>query len=156
MSHPWRCSRPGWTGPWEPDQEPCLMVGNPACGSRIGTECSLRSLLTHAIVWFCDDFLELRQTINFDLYIMILTKLNDQVSRVRPEEKTTFLLQSDNDRPHTSLKIMEHIASFAWTISHPPYSSDLVPSVFHPFVLMKDGLHRQPFPSNTVAAAAEN
>jgi len=67
---------------------------------------------------------------------------------VRPEKKTTFLLQYDNARPHTSLKTMEHIVRLAWTvIPHPPRSPDLAPSDFHLFRLMKDGLHGQHFPS---------
>jgi hypothetical protein len=57
------------------------------------------------------DFLEPRQTINSDRYIGTLTKLKVRISRVRPEKKTTFLLQYDNARPHTSLKTVEHIAN---------------------------------------------
>ena len=52
------------------------------------------------------DLLESGQTIN--CYIMTLTKLKAQVSRVRPEKKTTFILQHDNARLHTSLNTVEH------------------------------------------------
>ena len=57
------------------------------------------------------DFLEPGQTINSDHYIATLTKLKARISRVRPEKKTTFLLQHDNSRAHTSLKTMEHIVN---------------------------------------------
>ena len=55
------------------------------------------------------DFLEPRQTINCDHFTVMLTKLKTQTSRIRPEKKTFFLWQHINTRPHTSLKIMEHI-----------------------------------------------
>ena len=87
------------------------------------------------------DFLEPGQTINSDRYIATLTKLKARISRVRPEKKTTFLLQNDNARPHTSLKTVEHFANLGWTVlTHPPYSLDLAPSDFHLFGTMKDGL----------------
>jgi hypothetical protein len=50
---------------------------------------------------FCDrkgvillDFLEPRQNINSDRYIAMPTKLKARISRVRPEKKATFLLQT--------------------------------------------------------------
>jgi len=102
------------------------------------------------------DFLEPGQTINSDRYIATLTKLKARISRVRPEKKkTTFLLQHDNVRPHTSLKTVEHIANLGWTVlPHPPYSPDLAPSDFHLFGPMKDGLRGQHFPSNDAVVRA--
>jgi len=95
------------------------------------------------------DFLEPGQTINSDLYIVTLTKLKARISRVRPEKKTTFLLQHDNARPHTSFKTVEHTVNLGWTVlPHPLYSRDLAPSDFNLFGPMKDGLHGQHFPSN--------
>jgi histone-lysine N-methyltransferase SETMAR len=73
------------------------------------------------------DFLKPRQTINSDRYIVMLAKLKAQISRVRPEKKTTFLLQHDNPRPHTSFKTVERIVNLGWIIiPHPLYSPDLV------------------------------
>jgi len=84
-----------------------------------------------------------------------LTKLKARISRVRPEKKTTFLLQHDNARPHTSLKTVEHTVNLGWTvIPHPPYSPDSVPSDFHLFGPMKDGLRGQHFPSNDTVVRA--
>jgi len=72
------------------------------------------------------------QTINSDYCITTLTVLKAWTSRVRPERKTTFLWQHSNDRLHTSLKTVKHIASLGWTVlPHSPYSLDLVPSDFH-------------------------
>ena len=94
------------------------------------------------------DFLEPGQIISSDCYIATLTKLKARISRVRPEKKTTFLLQHDNARLHTSLET-------AWTVvPHPPYSPDLAPSDFHLFGQMKDGLRRQHFPSNDAVVPA--
>jgi hypothetical protein len=53
------------------------------------------------------------------------------------------------------LKTVEHIVNLGWTVvSHPPYSPDLVPSDFHPFWPMNDGLHGQHFPSNDTVIQA--
>ncbi len=54
----------------------------------------------HIVLWdkkgvILLDFLEPRQTINAEGYIMTLTKMKAQTSRVR-SEKTTFLLQHDS------------------------------------------------------------
>jgi len=103
------------------------------------------------------DFFEPGQTSNSDRYIATLTKLKAQISRVRPEKKTAFLLQHDNARPHTSLKNMEHIVNLGWTvIPHPPYSPDLALSDFCLFRPMKNGLCGQHFPSyDTVVQAVK-
>ena len=74
------------------------------------------------------NFLEPRQTINSDYYIMTLSKLKAWTFRIGPKKKTTFLLQHNNARPHTSLKTMEHTASLDWAVlSHPLYSPDFLP-----------------------------
>ena len=76
------------------------------------------------------DFMSKEATINSDVYIDTLKKLKARIRRVRPTlEMSKVLLQHDNARPHTSLKIREVISSFGWTtISHPLYSPDLAPS----------------------------
>jgi hypothetical protein len=99
------------------------------CTTVISTKC-------RAVIHL--DLLKPGQTINSDCYITTLTKLKAQISRVKPEKKTTFLLQHDNTRPHTRANAMEHVAN-------------LVPSDYHLFKPMKDGLCRQYFPdSNAV------
>jgi len=97
------------------------------------------------------DFLEFRQV------IMLLTTLTAWTCRVRPEKQSTFLLQHLNTESHASLKIMEHTANLGWTVwPQPSCSPYLAPFDFHPFEPMKDGLHRQYFPSNDVIMAAVN
>ena len=86
-------------------------------------------------------FLEHGQTINSDHYIVTLTELKAQPSRVRSEKKTVFLLQYDNTRLDTILKALEHVANLAWTLlSYLLYSLDLAPADFHLFRLMKNGM----------------
>jgi histone-lysine N-methyltransferase SETMAR len=83
-----------------------------------------------------------------------MTKLKARISRVRPEKKTTFLLQHDNARLHTSLKTMEKVARLGWTaLPHRAYSTDVAHSDFHVFGPMKDGLRGQNFPDDAVIAA---
>ena len=92
-------------------------------------------------------FLEHGQTINSDHYIVTLTELKAQPSRVRSEKKTVFLLQYDNTRPCTSWETMEHVASLGWTVlPHPLYGPHLASSDFHLLGPMKDGLCGQHFP----------
>jgi len=102
------------------------------------------------------DFMEPRQSINSDHYIMMLTELKPWTSRVRPEKKTIFLLQHDNTKPHT--KTVKHIANLGWTVlSHPLFRLSYHihwTDDFHLFVLMKDGLHGQHFLSNNDIIAA--
>jgi len=71
------------------------------------------------------DFLELGQTIISDCYIVMMTELNAQISRVRPEEKVAFLLQHSSTKICTSLKTMKHTANLCGTaLSRPLYSLD--------------------------------
>jgi len=37
VPHPWRCSRPGWIGPRQPDLVLDPAVDNPACGRGVET-----------------------------------------------------------------------------------------------------------------------
>ena len=101
------------------------------------------------------DFLESRTAINSENRVAMPTKLKAQNSRVRPEKKTTSLLQNGNAGPHTSLKTVECIASLFWTALLQLYSPDLPSSELHLFGPMKDRLHGQHFPSAVVAAGKQ-
>jgi histone-lysine N-methyltransferase SETMAR len=51
------------------------------------------------------------------------------------------LLQHDNARPQTSLRIREHITKICWTVlPHPPYRPNLAPPDFQLFGSVKDAL----------------
>ena len=80
------------------------------------------------------------------------TKLEAQISRVRPEKKT-LLLQQNKSKPYVSLKTMQHTANLSQTVlPYPLNSLDLVPDL-HLFGSMKNGPCRQYFPSNNITAA---
>lgn len=65
-----------------------------------------------------------------------------------------FLQQHDNIRHRDSLKSVEHIVNLGWSVlPHSLYTLGLVPSDFHLFGLMKDGLHGQHFPRNDAIIA---
>jgi len=54
-----------------------------------------------------------------------------------------------------SLKTVELIVSLGWTVvQHIPYSLDSMPSNFHLFGTMKDGLHGQQFSRNDAITEA--
>jgi hypothetical protein len=62
---------------------------------------------------------------------------------------TEILLLHDNARPHTSLKTLEAIIKFGWTVlPHPPYSPDLEASNFHPFRDLQDAVCGTEFETN--------
>ena len=88
------------------------------------------------------DILPKGQTINSEVDIETLRKLKAKIRRVWPNlDMANMLLQYDNARPHTSIRTMETITSFGWTvIPHRPYSPDLAPSDYPLFGPMKEGL----------------
>ena len=88
------------------------------------------------------DFLPKGETINSEVYIETFRKLKAKIECVRPNlDIANVLLQHDNARPHTSIRTMEAITSFGWTvIPHPPYSPDLARSDYHLFGPMKERL----------------
>ena len=85
------------------------------------------------------DFLPKGETINSEVYIETLRKLKAKIRRVWPNlDMANVFLQHDNAPPHTSIRTMEAITSFGWTvIPHLPYSPDLAPSDYHLFGPMK-------------------
>lgn len=59
------------------------------------------------------------------------------------------MLQHDNARLHTSLKTLEAIIKFGWTVLlHPPYSPDLEVTNFHLFRDLKDAVCGTEFETN--------
>ena len=64
------------------------------------------------------DSFETGQTINSDSYIAMVTKVKARIPRVRLEKSTTFLLQHDNARLHTSLKTVQDMSNLAGLSYH--------------------------------------
>lgn len=92
------------------------------------------------------NFLEPRQTVSCDCYIIVLTKMKLWTSRIRLE-KTSFLLQHSSARSHTSLKTVEHIAILAGLSYHIHH----IVQIWYLLTFrrpMNGGLRGQHFPSN--------
>jgi len=90
------------------------------------------------IFWDCarvtlEDVILRGETVNSDAYITTVTELRNHFKQVWPHKNLTeILLQHDNARPHLSLKTLEAIIKFGWTmLPYPLDSSNLAPSDFH-------------------------
>ncbi|KAJ4435884.1 hypothetical protein ANN_18504 [Periplaneta americana] len=81
-------------------------------------------------------------TINSDVYMANVKKLQARLSHVRPHrEKQDILLLHDNARSHVSHKITDQIRKLGWeTLKQPPYSPDLTPCDYHLFSKLKESL----------------
>jgi hypothetical protein len=101
------------------------------------------------------DFLEQGLRINAARYVKTLLKMKARIARVWREKKQHVLLQHDNAMPHTAFLTRECTAKFGWTVlSHPPYSPDVAPSVFHLFGPIKGGLRGKQSPSTDAVIEA--
>ncbi|GFV18741.1 mariner Mos1 transposase [Trichonephila clavipes] len=81
------------------------------------------------IVYF--ELLPPNQTINSDVYIEQLIKLNNAVEEKRLEltNRKGLVFHHDNARPHSSLVTRQTLLELGWDVLlHPPYSPDLAPS----------------------------
>ncbi|GFY18015.1 mariner Mos1 transposase [Trichonephila clavipes] len=81
------------------------------------------------VVYF--DLLPSNRTINFDVYIEQLTKLNNAVEEKWPEltNRKDVVFHHDNTRSHTSLVTRQKLLELGWDVlPNPPYSPDLAPS----------------------------
>ncbi|GAB1869951.1 Transposase [Camponotus japonicus] len=98
------------------------------------------------IVYF--EILPRNQTINSDVYIEQLTKLNNAIQEKRPEltNRKGVVFHHDNARPHTSLATRLKLRELGWEILiHPPYSPDLAPSDYHLFRALQNFLNDKNF-----------
>ncbi|GFR69698.1 histone-lysine N-methyltransferase SETMAR [Elysia marginata] len=87
------------------------------------------------------EFLEQGKTINLERYVSTLRALKGRLRRVRQDKVKDVVIQHDNARPHTSRQTQCALQQLELpTIPHPPYSSDLAPSDFFLFPLLKKHL----------------
>nr|KAF6281895.1 hypothetical protein mPipKuh1_010196 [Pipistrellus kuhlii] len=98
------------------------------------------------IVYF--ELLPPNRTINSDVYIEQLTKLNNAVEEKRPEltNRKGVVFHHDNARPHTSLVTRQKLMELGWDVlPHPPYSPDLAPSDYFLFRSLQNSLNGKNF-----------
>lgn len=86
------------------------------------------------------EFLEPGKTLNSDLYVSQLGRVNQALKHQGVKSSKTKLLQ-DNAKPHTSEMTLQKLEELGWeVIPHPPYSPDLAPSDYHLFRSMQHSL----------------
>ncbi|GFV03305.1 mariner Mos1 transposase [Trichonephila clavipes] len=84
------------------------------------------------------------RTINSDVYIEQLTKLNNAVEEKRPEltNRKCVVFHHDNARSRTSLVTRQKLLEFRWDVlPHPPYSPGLAPSDYFLFRSLQNALN---------------
>jgi len=80
------------------------------------------------------EMLEKNVTINKELYIAQLHRVNEAIKQKRCDRKGKTILLHDNARPHVAQTVKEKIQELGWEVlQHPPYSPDLAPTDFHLF-----------------------
>lgn len=98
------------------------------------------------IVYF--ELLPRNQTINSEVYIDQLTKLDAEIKKNRPElaNRKGIVFHHDNARPHTSLTTRQKLLQLGWDVlPHPPYSPDIAPSDFYLFQNLQNFLQGKKF-----------
>ncbi|KAK6059686.1 transposase [Cooperia oncophora] len=91
------------------------------------------------------------RTINSDVYIEQLTKLNNAVEEKGPEltNRKGKVFHHDNARPHTSLATWPKLLELGWdALPLPPYSPDLAPSDYFLFRSLQNSLSGKNFSNN--------
>ena len=87
------------------------------------------------------ELLDRNQTVNAELYVQQMQRLNNAIQQKRPDRQYGVLLQHDNARPHIAIMTKEAIQTLGWEVlPHPPYSPDLAPSDFHLFRSLSNAL----------------
>jgi len=83
------------------------------------------------------------QTVNWQYYVEVLTKLREHVRRKRPELwRNGWILHQDNAPAHKALSVKQFLANKNITVfEHPPYSPDLAPCDFYLFPKIKSALN---------------
>ncbi|GFX27074.1 histone-lysine N-methyltransferase SETMAR [Trichonephila clavipes] len=98
------------------------------------------------IVYF--ELLPPNRTINSDVYIEQLTKLNNAVEEKRPEltNRKGVVVHHDNARSHTSLVTRQKLLELGWEVlPYPPYSPDLAPYDYFLFRSLQNSLNGKNF-----------
>jgi histone-lysine N-methyltransferase SETMAR len=122
-----------WKQPSSPSTKKFKVMSMPSAGKVMLTEFwdSQGVLLSH--------FQSHGENVNCVSYCEVLLKLRDAVCRRHPGQLARgVLLHYDSARPHTARATQERIQELQGELlEHSPYSSDLSPSDFHLFGLLK-------------------
>ena len=100
-------------------------------------------------------YLEKRETINNDYYIVLLDPLSAEIKKERPHmQKKKVLFHQANPPCHKSMKTMVKLNELSFELlRNPPYSPDLAPRNYWLFSDLKKMLQGKRFGSNEEVVA---
>ena len=90
--------------------------------------CQCGEITKELVVYF--ELLPPNRTINSDVCIEQLTKLNNAVEEKQPKmaNREGIVFHHDTARPHTYLATRQKLLELGWDVlPHPPYNTDLAP-----------------------------
>ena len=94
------------------------------------------------------EMLDSNQTVDRNLYMAQLHRVNAAIQLKRPEKQGHVILLHDNARPHTAKTVKAGLLELGWEILlHPPYSPDLAPSDYHLFRALSNDINNVTFDS---------
>ena len=80
------------------------------------------------------EMLERNATVNNELYIAQLRRVNEAMRLKRPDRQGQVILLHDYARPHVAQVVKTALQELEWEVlQHPPYSPDLAPTDYHLF-----------------------
>ncbi|UYV84656.1 hypothetical protein LAZ67_X003000 [Cordylochernes scorpioides] len=83
--------------------------------------------------------LERNATVNKNLYIAQLHRVNEAIQQKKPDRQVQIILLHDNARPHVAQVVKAALQELEWEVlQHPPYSPDLAPTEYHLFRSMSN------------------
>ena len=83
--------------------------------------------------------LEQNPTVNKELYIAQLHRVNEVIQIKRPDRQGQVILLHNNARPHVAEVIKMALQELKWEVfQHPPYSPNLAPTDYHLFHSMSN------------------
>ncbi|UYV74895.1 hypothetical protein LAZ67_12001709 [Cordylochernes scorpioides] len=90
--------------------------------------------------------LERNATVNKDLYIAQLHRVNEAIQQKRSDRQGQIILLHENARPHVAQVVKVALKKLDWEVlQHPPYSPDLEPTDYHFFRSMSNHMRGTTF-----------
>ncbi|UYV66399.1 hypothetical protein LAZ67_4001546 [Cordylochernes scorpioides] len=103
------------------------------------------------VFWDCEgvlywEMLGRNATVNKDLYIAQLHRVNEAIQQKRPDRQCEIILLYSNARPHVAQVVKAALQELEWEVlQHPAYSPDLAPTDYHLFRSMSNHMRGTTF-----------
>ena len=95
------------------------------------------------------EMLEKNKTVEKNLYIAQLHRVNEAIQQKRPDRQGQVILLHDNARPHVANIVKAALQELDWEVlQHPPYSPDLAPTDYHLFRSLSNQMRGVTFDTN--------